>query len=174
MRRSMIMGMALLLPGITWAQGAGSTATAPATEPKQYFAGWMLYNRFWFAHDRHAITIGGGAITNSGRYLVLVPSINGATAAPGTLYFTANPGDPYHAWDWSATYDYMPNQWITFWGEFNRRGANVPYFTGPRGRDSSWWQPGRPGFRGPGLDPGLSQDREPPQSCFASQVLSSA
>jgi hypothetical protein len=104
-----------------------------AGEPKQYFAGWMLYNRFWFAGDRHALTVGGGAITNPGRYLVLVPPINGATAASGTPYFTANPGDPFHAWDWSLTYDYMPNPWITFRSEFNRRGANVPYFAGPGG-----------------------------------------
>ena len=40
------------------------------------------------------LTIGGGAMTNPGRYLVLVPPINGATAASGTPYFTANPGDP--------------------------------------------------------------------------------
>jgi hypothetical protein len=27
----------------------------------------------------------------------------------------------------------MPSQFITFRGEFNRRGANVPYFSGPGG-----------------------------------------
>ncbi|HET8901823.1 MAG TPA: outer membrane beta-barrel protein, partial [Holophagaceae bacterium] len=97
-----------------------------AGEPKQYFAGWMLYNRLWFAGDRHAITIGGGAITNPGRYLVLVPPINGATASSGTPYFSANPGDPFHAWDYSVTYDYMPDPWVTFRGEFNRRAASVP------------------------------------------------
>ncbi len=113
--------------------GGGVSHSGAANNPKQYFAGWMLYNRFWFANDRHALTLGGGAITNPGRYLVLVPPINGATAASGTPYFTANPGDPYHAWDYSVTYDYMPNQWATFRGEFNRRGANVPYFAGPGG-----------------------------------------
>ncbi len=114
-------------------QGGGVSRSGTATEPKQYFAGWMLYNRFWFDHDRHAITLGGGAITNPGRYLVLMPPINGATAASGTPYFTQNPGDPFNAWDWSATYDYMPSQYITLRAEFNRRGASVPYFTGPGG-----------------------------------------
>ena len=114
-------------------QGGGVSRSGTATEPKQYFAGWMLYDRFWFAHDRHALTFGGGAITNPGRYLVLMPPINGATAASGTPYFTENPGDPFHAWDWSATYDYMPSQYITMRAEFNRRGASVPYFAGAGG-----------------------------------------
>jgi hypothetical protein len=101
--------------------------------PKQSFLGAMFYNRFWFAKDRYALTLGGGAINNPGRYLVLLPPINGATAASGTPYFTANPGDPYKAYDVSSTLDYMPSQYITFRWEFNHRGANVPYFSGSGG-----------------------------------------
>ena len=48
------------------------------------------------------MTFGGGAIDNPGRYLVLLPPINGATAASGTPYFTENPGDPFKAWDTPA------------------------------------------------------------------------
>jgi hypothetical protein len=65
--------------------------------------------------------------------LVLLPPINGATAASGTPYFTENPGDPYKAWDASATFDWMPSQYITFRWEYNHRAANVPYFSGPGG-----------------------------------------
>ena len=82
--------------------------------PAQYFLGYMLYNRFWFLADRFAVTVGGGQIDNPGRYLVLLPPINGATAASGTPYFTENPGDPYRAYDASITFDYMPSQFITF------------------------------------------------------------
>ena len=64
---------------------------------------------------------------------MLLPPINGATAASGTPYFTENPGDPYKAWDASVTFDYMPSQYITFRMEYNHRAANVPYFTGPGG-----------------------------------------
>ena len=49
----------------------------------------------WFADDQFGLTVGGGAITNPGRYLVLMPPINGATAFSGTPYFTENPGDPF-------------------------------------------------------------------------------
>src|SRR5229473_2882875 len=103
------------------------------TDKKQSFLGYMFYNRFWFHKDLYGLTLGGGKINNPGRYLVLLPPINGATAASGTPYFTENPGDPFKAWDASGTFDYMPSQYITFrWG-FNHRAANVPYFSGPGG-----------------------------------------
>lgn len=137
-------------------QGGGvSRNSHDPNNPKQYFVGWMLYQRFWFDHDRQALTLGGGAITNPGRYLVLMPPINGATAASGTPYFTQNPGDTYHAWDWSLTYDVMPNQWITFRGEFNRRGANVPYFSGPGGVTPPGGNQGAPGSAVAGWTPDL-------------------
>ena len=72
-------------------------------------------------------------MNNPGRYLVLVPPINGADALSGTPYFTANPGDPFKAWDTSITFDYMPKQYITFRWEYGYRHANVPYFNGRGG-----------------------------------------
>jgi hypothetical protein len=93
----------------------------------------MFYNRLWFDNDKYGLTLGGGQINNPGRYLVLLPPINGATAASGTPYFTENPGDPYKAWDVSGTFDWMPSQYITFRWEYNHRAANVPYFSGSGG-----------------------------------------
>jgi hypothetical protein len=113
--------------------GGVSCAGNSAKGPKQDFLGFMLYNRFWFANDHYGFTVGGGKINNPGRYLVLLPPINGATAASGTPYFTENPGDPYKAWDASATFDWMPSQYITFRWEYNHRAANVPYFSGSGG-----------------------------------------
>jgi hypothetical protein len=104
-----------------------------AKGPKQSFLGFMFYNRFWFSHDHYGLTLGGGKINNPGRYLVLLPPINGATAASGTPYFTENPGDQFKAWDASGTFDWMPSQYITFRSEFDHRAANTPYFSGPGG-----------------------------------------
>jgi len=104
-----------------------------ATSHKQTFAGWMAYNRFWFKKDIYAVTVGGGAMDNPGRYLVLLPPINGADAISGTPYFTQNPGDPYKAWDTSLTFDWMPREYITFRTEYGYRHANVPYFSGRGG-----------------------------------------
>src|SRR5579872_3527651 len=113
--------------------GGVSCDTNSKKGPKQSFLGFMLYDRTWFYNDKFGLTIGGGKINNPGRYLVLLPPINGATAATGTPYFTENPGDPFKAWDASGTFDWMPNQYITFRWEFDHRAANVPYFSGPGG-----------------------------------------
>lgn len=113
--------------------GAGVSCTGSGTDPAQNFAGWMAYHRAWFAHDQYALTIGGGMINNPGRYLVLMPPINGATAFSGTPYFTYNAGDPFSAWDGTVTFDWMPDQHATFRAELNHRAANVPYFAGPGG-----------------------------------------
>jgi hypothetical protein len=104
--------------------------------PKQSFVGYMLYNRAWFKKDTYGLTIGGGQINNPGRYLVLVPPINGETASSAAInapYFTGNPGDPFKAWDTSVTFDYMPRQWLTFRWEYDYRHASVPYWTGRGG-----------------------------------------
>jgi putative OmpL-like beta-barrel porin-2 len=104
--------------------------------PKQSFIGYMLYNRFWFKKDRYALTLGGGQINNPGRYLVLVPPINGETAESAAInspYFTGNPSDPFKAWDSSVTFDYMPSQYITFRWEYDYRHASVPYWSGRNG-----------------------------------------
>jgi hypothetical protein len=104
--------------------------------PKQSFIGYMIYDRMWWHKDLFALTLGGGQINNPGRYLVLIPPINGETAGSAALnspYFTGNPGDPFKAWDFSATFDYMPRQWITFRFEGDYRHASVPYWTGHGG-----------------------------------------
>jgi len=104
--------------------------------PKQSFIGYMLYDRTWFKKDTFGLTVGVGQINNPGRYLVLVPPINGETASSAAIsapYFTGNPGDPFKAWDTSLTFDYMPRQWLTFRWEYSYRHANVPYWTGRGG-----------------------------------------
>lgn len=123
--------------------------------PKQSFVGFMAYNRIWFNRDRYAATIGGGVINNPGRYLVLLPPINGATAASGTPYFTQNPGDPYKAYDASFTGDYMPSQYLTWRLEYNYRAANIPYFSGPGGVTPPGGNTGAPGSLVPGWAPDL-------------------
>ncbi len=123
--------------------------------PKQSFLGFMLYNRLWFHRDMFALTVGGGAMSNPGRYLVLMPPINGATAASGTPYFTEDPGDQFKAYDASGTFDYMPSQFVTFRFEFDHRGTNVPYFSGPGGITPPGGNIGPPGSFVTGFSPDL-------------------
>src|ERR1051325_2895259 len=56
--------------------GGVSCSGGTAASPAQNFLGFMLYNRLWFAADRLGMTLGGGAMSNPGRDLVLVPPIN--------------------------------------------------------------------------------------------------
>lgn len=104
-----------------------------AATPAQNFMGIMGYNRFWFDNDKFAFTLGGGVMRNPGRYLVLLPPINGANATTGSPYFSENPGDKFSAYDFQLSFDYMPSQWVTWRFEWTQRGANVPYFTGAGG-----------------------------------------
>jgi Putative beta-barrel porin-2, OmpL-like. bbp2/Carboxypeptidase regulatory-like domain len=111
--------------------GGGITCTSG--QNKSSFLGAMLYNRIWFDRDLLAVTIGGGVMDNPGRYLTLLPPINGATAATGTPYFTENPGQHAYMWDSTINLQYMPKQWITWWGEVGFRHSDIPYFAGEGG-----------------------------------------
>ncbi|HZZ37568.1 MAG TPA: outer membrane beta-barrel protein [Acidobacteriaceae bacterium] len=111
-----------------------ATSTTPAVDyQKQSFLGAMAYNRLWFDKDKYGLTVGGGLVNNPGRYLVLLPPINGATAVTGSAYFPEDPGQPFHGHDGTLTWDYMPNQYITFRGEYGYRHSDVPYWAGRGG-----------------------------------------
>ena len=112
---------------------------------KTAFLGWMMYNRVWFDNDLYAVTIGGGSMNNPGRYLTLLPPINGATAASGSPYFTENPGQPAFQWDATLNFQYMPKQWITWWAEAGFRHSSVPYFAGQGGVTPPLGNTGSPG-----------------------------
>ena len=137
--------------------------SAAGGEPSQYFLSAMAYNRFWFSRDTLALTVGGGFMSNPGRYLVLLPPTQtplrsgptagaSATNNPGCAgCFTENKGDHFNGWDCSITFDYMPDRFYTLRAELNHRAADVPYFagsggvTGPTGTNASvapiGWQP---------------------------------
>lgn len=122
---------------------------------EQYFIGAMAYNRLWFMQDKIGLTVGGGFMTNPGRYLVLMPPINGATAISGTPHFTYDRGDEFMAWDFQTTLDYMPTRYSTFRFEFNHRAASVPYFSGAGGVTPPGGNQGAPGSAVPGWAPDL-------------------
>ena len=111
------------------------------TNPAQYFMSGMVYNRIWFNKNQFAWTIGGGIMTNPGRYLVLLPtgdasplpSATNPTQTEGTHPFDTSAGTQFKGWDCSTNFDWMPNQSITFRAEFVHREANVPYFAGSGG-----------------------------------------
>jgi hypothetical protein len=136
-------------------ESGGGVSCSGNGAPKQSFVGAMAYNRLWFNRGRAALTLGGGAMNNPGRYLVLVPPINGATAFSGTPYFTTNPGEPFKAWDASGTLDLMPDEFTTFRLEVVHRAANVDYFAGGGGVTPLGGNTGGPGSIVDGFTPDL-------------------
>jgi hypothetical protein len=113
--------------------GGGVSCKGTPDAPKQQFAGWMAYDHIWFHKNRLAITPGGGIMTNPGRYLTLLPPINGADAISGSPYFPATPGSQAHQWDGTLNLQYYPAEFITFWWEAGYRHSDVPYFSGRGG-----------------------------------------
>jgi hypothetical protein len=128
--------------------------------PAQYFASAMIYNRIWFFKNKFAWTIGGGIMTNPGRYLVLyptgqaspLPDPNNPTKTEGAFPFSASPGDKFQGWDCSTNLDIMPNQSLTFRIEIVHRVSSVPYFAGSDGVTS------QTGYSTTPLDPNWRPD----------------
>jgi hypothetical protein len=114
--------------------------------PKQDFIGYMLYNRLWWHKDQLAATLGGGWMTNPGRYLTLVLPVNGADAISGTPYFPSAPGLPLKAYDSTFTLDWMPSQFVTFRTEFGYRHTSAPYWSGRGGITPPAGNNGTPGY----------------------------
>ena len=130
--------------GVTPFGGSGKEGSCSnATPCTQHFLSWMAYNRLWFFGGKLAFNVGGGMMNNPGRYLVLAPtgqaspftalSTSGVQYTAATRPFDMNPGTKFDAWDVEAGIQFMPDEWVTYGLEFNRRTASVPYFAGHGG-----------------------------------------
>ena len=146
---------------IGFENGGGVKAfNGDSLNPTQHFLSAMFYNRVWFLNNKLAWTIGGGLMSNPGRYLVLyptgqaspLPNPNDPTKTAGAFPFSANPGDKFFGWDCSSNLDWMPNQSITFRIEFVHRQSSVPYFAGRGGVTS------QTGYSTAALDPSWRPD----------------
>lgn len=97
-----------------------------------YMMGTSLANRLWFSKNRLALTLRGDYVTNPGAYLAFSPSpvadndFNDALAA----------GKDLNMFQGTATFDVMPNDFITFRIEYGYRSSNIPYFAGSGGTTS--------------------------------------
>lgn len=158
-----ISRMAFSLTGdIGFEKGGGVNGfnNSDPAKPAQYFASAMFYNRIWFMKNKMAWTVGGGYMTNPGRYLVLYPTGQASplpnptdpTKTEGAYPFSANPGDAFSGWDASTNFDFMPNQSLTFRVEFVHRASSVPYFAGAGGVTS------QTGYTTTPLDPNWRPD----------------
>lgn len=101
---------------------------------EQYMVGSSLANRVWFCKNKLALTLRGDFVKNPGLYLAFLPSPvapNDFTDATG-----ADPKQDLTIWQSTATFDIMPNDFVTFRLEYRYRNSNKPYFAGRGGTTS--------------------------------------
>jgi hypothetical protein len=101
---------------------------------EQYMAGISVANRLWFKQNKLALSLRGDCITNPSGYLAFVPSP--VTPNAFTDAFISNPNQKVNLFQGTATFDVMPNDYMTFRFEYVFRLANVPYYAGHGGTTS--------------------------------------
>ncbi|HLP13834.1 MAG TPA: outer membrane beta-barrel protein [Flavobacteriales bacterium] len=110
--------------------------------PQQHFMyGISTANRVWFNKNKLGLTLRADYISNGGNYLAFSPS----PVSPNdyTNAFYSNYFKPIQIFQATATFDVMPNEFVTFRVEYGYRQANIPYFAGQGGTTSpSGWANG--------------------------------
>ncbi|HLA54916.1 MAG TPA: outer membrane beta-barrel protein [Flavobacterium sp.] len=112
---------------------------------ENYMLGASLANRLWFNKNKLGLTLRGDYVTNPGAYLAFSPSpvadndFNDALAA----------GEDLKMFQGTATFDVMPNDFVTFRLEYGYRSSNIPYFAGSGGTTSpdGWVDTNTDGWR---------------------------
>lgn len=108
------------------------------TAADHFMYGTSISNRVWFNKNRVAITLRGDYLSNGGTYLAFSPSP--ITPNDYTEAFAEDPNKPLKIFQGTATFDIMPNDYITFRLEYGFRSSNLPYFSGRGGTTSpSGW-----------------------------------
>lgn len=101
---------------------------------EQYMLGSSLTNRIWFNKNKMAISLRSDVVTNPGLYLAFSPSP--VTPNDFTDAMANDPKQTLTIYQQTATFDIMPNDYVTFRFELAHRQANVPYFAGSGGTTS--------------------------------------
>lgn len=97
-----------------------------------YMFGSSLANRVWFNKNKLALTLRGDFITNPGAYLAFSPS----PVADNAFNDALAEGKDLKMFQATATFDVMPNDFMTFRLEYGYRHSNIPYFAGRGGTTS--------------------------------------
>lgn len=119
-------------------------------DPSQNFmTGASLANRVWFQKNKLALTLRADYMTNQS-------VVNGVNESPYLAFTPAAEGDKPNNYDlalaqnkklelfqFTSTFDVMPNDYVTFRLEYVYRQSSIPYFTGHGGTTSaSGWTNG--------------------------------
>ncbi len=112
----------------------GFQSGAGAKASQQYMTGASLSNRIWFRQNKFALTLRGDFVTNPSLYLAFSPSP--VTPNDFTDAIENDPNQNLTIYQGTATFDIMPNDFVTFRLEYRYRQSNKPYFAGSGGTTS--------------------------------------
>ncbi|RZJ76490.1 MAG: porin [Flavobacterium sp.] len=113
---------------------------------ENFMLGTSLANRIWFAKNKLALTLRGDYMTNqsvvngvnTSPYLAFTPALTGDV--PNNYDSAIAEGEKLKIFQFTGTFDVMPNDFITFRLEYGYRNSSIPYFTGSGGTTSpSGW-----------------------------------
>jgi hypothetical protein len=109
---------------------------------ENFMYGTSIANRIWFKQNKLAVTLRGDYLTNQS-------VINGVNTAPYLAFSPAIAGDTPNNFDdaianneklklfqFTTTFDIMPNDYVTFRFEYGYRNSSIPYFTSSGGTTS--------------------------------------
>lgn len=116
---------------------------------ENFMVGASIANRTWINKDKLALTLRADYMTNESL-------VNGVNSSPYLAFTPAVKGDKLNNYDmaianneklklfqFTGTFDVMPNDYITFRFEYSYRKSSIPYFTGAGGTTSaSGWTNG--------------------------------
>lgn len=119
---------------------------------ENFMIGTSFANRIWFNKNKLALTLRGDYMTNQSvvngvnvsPYLAFTPAAGGDI--PNNYDTAIANGEKLRLFQFTSTFDIMPNDYVTFRLEYGYRNSSIPYFTGSQGTTSpSGWTNGPTG-----------------------------
>jgi len=119
---------------------------------QNFMIGTSFANRIWFNKNKLALTLRGDYMTNqsvvngvnTSPYLAFTPAVGGDI--PNNYDNALANGEKLRLFQFTSTFDIMPNDYVTFRLEYGYRNSSIPYFTSSQGTTSpSGWTNGPTG-----------------------------
>lgn len=119
---------------------------------ENFMIGTSFANRIWLNKNKLALTLRGDYMTNQSvvngvnvaPYLAFTPAATGGV--PNNYDTALADGEKLRIFQFTSTFDIMPNDYVTFRFEYGYRNSSIPYFAGQGGTTSeSGWTNGPTG-----------------------------
>jgi hypothetical protein len=109
----------------------GLDAGDTVTSREHFMIGTSVAHRIWMLQNKLGFSLRGDYLVNGGNYLAFAPS----AVAPNDYsdILNSDPYKPLQVFQATATFDFLPNEFVSFRIEYGYRKSNLPYFPGSGG-----------------------------------------